>query len=378
MKRTVKFSKFMILVMKFGGSSVANTKRIMNVANIIKSKIEEGYKPIVVVSAMGRTTDSLLNLAYEISNNPPKREVDMLISVGERISMALLSIALNKIGIPSRSFTGSQVGIITENRFNNARIIEVKLNRVIDCLKNNEVPIVAGFQGVSIEKEITTLGRGGSDLTAIAIAIELNKKFGNVRCEIYTDVDGVYAIDPRIKNSKKFDKIPFDMLIEMASFGAKVMHSRAVSLSAKFNFPFYIYSSFEKGEGTMVENFLESPKINAITQLDVVVIITNYDDELLKKLSQNGIHIILFHKLSNKSILIIKSSEFKQFSNLFSDFEYEDNKKFVSIIGYGLLNSPEIHSKIIKYPISFLTISDLRISFLIDSSFLENILNDLH
>ncbi len=367
----------MILVMKFGGSSVANTERIINVANVIKSKIEEGYKPVVVVSAMGKTTDNLLNLAYEISNNPPKREVDMLISVGERISMALLSIALNKIGIPSRSFTGSQVGIITENRFNNARIIEVKLNRIIDCLKNNEVPIVAGFQGVSIEKEITTLGRGGSDLTAIAIAIELSKKFNNVRCEIYTDVDGVYAIDPRIKNSKKFDKIPFDMLIEMASFGAKVMHPRAVSLSAKFNLPFYIYSSFEKGEGTMVDNFLESPKINAISQLDVVVITIDYDDELLKNLSQNDIQIILFHKLSNnKSTLIIKSSEFKQFSNLFSNFEYEDNKKFVSIIGYGLLNSPEIHSKIIKYPISFLTISDLRISFLIDSSLFENVVSN--
>ncbi|MEO0197916.1 MAG: aspartate kinase [candidate division WOR-3 bacterium] len=366
----------MIVVMKFGGSSVANKDRIINVANIIKSKIDEGYKPVVVVSAMGKSTDNLLNLAYEISENPPKREVDMLISVGERISMALLSIALNKIGIPSKSFTGSQVGIITENRFNNARIIEVKLNRVLDCLNNNEVPIIAGFQGVSIEKEITTLGRGGSDLTAIAIAIELSKKFENVKCEIYTDVDGVYAIDPRIKNSKKFEKISFDMLIEMASFGAKVMHSRAVSLSAKFNFPFYIYSSFERGDGTMVGNFLESPKINAITQLDVIKIVMNYNDEILPLLSQNDIQIILFQKFVDKAVLIIKSSDFKAFSNLFKNFDFEDNKKFVSIIGYGLLNSPEIHSKIIKYPISFLTISDLRISFLIDSNLFESVLNE--
>jgi len=143
----------MILVMKFGGSSVANKERILNVANIIKGKIKDGYKPVVVVSAMGKTTDNLLNLAYEISKNPPKRELDMLISVGERISMTLLSIALNDIGIPSRSFTGSQVGIITENRFNNARIIEVKLNRVVDCLNNNEVPIIAGFQGVVLKKK---------------------------------------------------------------------------------------------------------------------------------------------------------------------------------------------------------------------------------
>jgi len=367
----------MILVMKFGGSSVANKERIMNVAKIIEEKIIEGYKPVVIVSAMGKTTDNLLNLAYEISKNPPKRELDMLVSVGERISMALLSIALNDIGIPSRSFTGSQVGIITENRFNNARIMEVKLNRVIDCLNNNEVPIVAGFQGVSIEKEITTLGRGGSDLTAIAIAIELNKRFSNVRCEIWTDVDGVYALDPRIKNSYKFDKINFDMLIEMASFGAKVMHSRAVSLSAKFNFPFYIYSSFEKGDGTMVGNFLEAPKVKSITQIDVVLIKMSYNGEILKILTNNDIQIVLFQKLSDSIILIIKQSDFNQFRNLFENFESYYNKKFVSVIGYGLLNSPEIHSKIIKYPIEFLTISDLRISFLIDNNFFEAILNDL-
>ncbi|MEO0203171.1 MAG: hypothetical protein ABIL37_05590 [candidate division WOR-3 bacterium] len=366
----------MILVMKFGGSSLANKDRIINVANIIKNKREEGYKPVVVVSAMGKSTDNLLNLAYEISENPPKREIDMLISVGERISMALLSIALNRIGISSKSFTGSQVGIITENRFNNARIVEVKLNRVLDCLNNNEIPIVAGFQGVSIEKEITTLGRGGSDLTAIAIAIELYKKFENVRCEIYTDVDGVFSIDPRIKNSKKFDKIPFDMLIEMASFGAKVMHSRAVSLSAKFNFPFYIYSSFKKGDGTMVGNFLESPKINAITQLDVIKITIDYEDNLLKLLFHNDIQVILFQRVLNKAILIIRSSDFKLFSNIFNNFDVENNKKFVSIIGYGLLNSSEIHAKIIKYPISFLTVSDLRISFVIDSDLFEKVINE--
>jgi aspartate kinase len=367
----------MILVMKFGGSSVANKERILNVANIIKEKIKDGYKPVVVVSAMGKTTDNLLNLAYEISKNPPKRELDMLISVGERISMTLLSIALNDIGIPSRSFTGSQVGIITENRFNNARIIEVKLNRVVDCLNNNEVPIIAGFQGVSIEKEITTLGRGGSDLTAIAIAIELNKRFGNVKCEIWTDVDGVYAIDPRIKKSYKFDKINFDMLIEMASFGAKVMHSRAVSLSAKFNFPFYIYSSFEKGDGTMVGDFLEFPKLKSITQMDVVLIKMKHNDEILKKLTSNDIQIILFQKLSNEIILVIKQNDFNQFRNLFENFESYHNKKFVSVIGYGLANSTEIHSKIIKYPIEFLTISDLRISFLIDSNLFEIVLDDL-
>jgi len=363
--------------MKFGGSSLANKERILNVANIIKEKILEGYKPVVIVSAMGKTTDNLLNLAYEISKNPPKREIDMLISVGERISMALLSIALNDIGIPSRSFTGSQVGIITENRFNNARIIEVKLNRIIDCLNNNEVPIIAGFQGVSLDKEITTLGRGGSDLTATAIAIEISKKFNNVRCEIYTDVDGVYSIDPRIKKSKKFDKIPFDMLIEMASFGAKVMHSRAVSLCAKFNFPFYIYSSFEKGEGTMVGNFLESPKINSITSLDVVEIFINYTDELLKRISQNDIQIILFQKFSNKAIIVIKKSDLSKFENLFNNFEISDNKKFISIIGYGLLNSIEIHSKILKYPISYLTISDLRISFIINDEFFNDVINEL-
>ncbi|MCS7245529.1 MAG: aspartate kinase [candidate division WOR-3 bacterium] len=367
----------MILVMKFGGSSVANTERIINVANIIKSKIEEGYRPVVVVSAMGKTTDNLLNLAYEISENPPKREIDMLISVGERISMALLSTALNKMGIPSRSFTGSQVGIITENRFNNARIIEIKLNRVLDCIKNNEVPIIAGFQGVSVEKEITTLGRGGSDLTAIAIAIELKKRYKSVKCEIYTDVDGVYSIDPRIKHSAKFDKIPFDMLIEMASFGAKVMHSRAVSLSAKFNFPFYIYSSFKKGDGTMVGKMLESPKLKAITNMDVVEITMDYSDDILKKLSENDIQPVLFQKVLDKSILVIKLSDLKQFSYVFKSFEYTENRKLISIIGYGLSNSIEVQKEIIKYPVSNLSISDLRISFIVDSKYSNEIIKEI-
>jgi len=167
------------------------------------------------------------------------------------------------------------------------------------------------------------------------------------------------------------------MLIEMASFGAKVMHSRAVSLSAKFNFPFYIYSSFEKGDGTMVGDFLEFPKLKSITQMDVVLIKMGYDDEILKKLTSNDIQIILFQKLSNEIILVIKQSDFNQFRNLFENFESYHNKKFVSVIGYGLANSTEIHSKIIKYPIEFLTISDLRISFLIDSNLFESVLDDL-
>ncbi|MEO0169451.1 MAG: aspartate kinase, partial [candidate division WOR-3 bacterium] len=179
-----------VCVMKFGGSSVANVERILNVARIIRDKTEQ-YMPIVVVSAMGKTTDNLIEMAYTVNENPPPRELDMLLTAGERISMALLSMALHKFGLKARSFTGSQVGIITENRFNRARVLEVKLLRVKESLEEGVIPVIAGFQGVSTNKEITTLGRGGSDLTAVALAISL----GNVKCEIYTDVDGVYSLD---------------------------------------------------------------------------------------------------------------------------------------------------------------------------------------
>lgn len=214
-----------IIVQKYGGSSVSDPVKIKWVAQQVKATVDKGYRVVVVVSAMGKTTDQLLDLAKSIGPNPPRRELDMLLSTGERISMALLAMALHQIGLKAISFTGSQSGIITNDRHSGARIIEVRPVRVEDELERDQVVIVAGFQGMSYKKEITTLGRGGSDTTAVAMAAALGAK----ACEIYSDVDGVYSADPRyIGNAHHLPEVTYDSMLELAEHGAKVLNAQAV------------------------------------------------------------------------------------------------------------------------------------------------------
>ncbi len=334
-------------VLKFGGSSVATPERIRAVAELIKRRAEVCH-PVVVVSAMGKTTDELLNLAYSVSKNPPPRELDMLLTVGERISMALLSMALHDLGLKAVSFTGSQVGIITENRFNRARVLEIKLYRITDALKEGKIPVVAGFQGVSVSKEITTLGRGGSDLTAVALAISL----GKVPCEIYTDVPGVFALDPRkFPAARRYERMDYTVLSEMASSGAKVMHSRAVNLAAKYDLPFLILSSYEPEKGgTLVEKreHLESPGVKAITTMPVVM----FDVEgregipLLARMVEavrvlnfshdaTGRHLVLFVPVEERERALETLSE------LGVRFALREDLAMVCVIGWGV-SAPEI------------------------------------
>ncbi len=250
-----------VVVLKFGGSSVANPEKILRVAEKVVATRKKGYDVVVVVSAMGDTTDNLLSLAKTVNPNPHRRELDMLLSVGERISMALLSMAIAKLGYDAISLTGSQSGIITNDSHNNARIIEIRPYRIQDELERGKIVIVAGYQGVSYRKEITTLGRGGSDTTAVALAAALDAQY----CEIYSDVDGVYSADPRVvENAEKLEHISYQSMQEYAEAGAKVLNSQAVEFAKKKGIAIYCKSTFSDGSGTVIDKFLSQKKTDII------------------------------------------------------------------------------------------------------------------
>jgi len=261
-----------ILVQKYGGSSVATTSHIKLIAKRVKESRKNYSQIVVVLSAMQHMTDNLITLAKQISPSPDSREMDMLMTAGERISMSLLGIALNDIQVPAISLTGSQVGILTDEVHTNAKIKEIKAFRLEDELKKGKVGIVAGFQGVSSFKEVTTLGRGGSDTTAVALAVALRAN----KCEIYTDVEGVYSADPNsVPAAIKLDRIGYDEMLEMAYFGAKVMHPRAIALAKRNRLPIIVRSSFNKNPGTEIseEGSMEQVAVRGITKKDNISII---------------------------------------------------------------------------------------------------------
>jgi aspartate kinase len=238
-----------LLVQKYGGTSVGTIERIHRVADKVAKAKEEGHSLVVVLSAMSGETDRLIKLAHEVAKTPDERELDMLLSTGERVTIALLAMELRGRGIDARSFTGRQVGIITDSAHTRARIARVTADRIREALKQGIIPIVAGFQGINEQSDVTTLGRGGSDLTAVALAAALKAD----RCIIYTDVDGVYTADPNIvPTARRLDKVSYEEMLELASLGAKVLQSRSVKFAAKFNVPVEVQSSFQEGKGTLV------------------------------------------------------------------------------------------------------------------------------
>lgn len=254
-----------IVVQKFGGTSVGSAERIKRVAERVAATRAEGKKVLVVVSAMAGETDRLLGLAHEMSDNPERREIDLLLSSGERISAALLAIALRSIGCPAVSLTGRQMGLLTDSSHTRARIIEIDGERVRKILKDNQVVVCAGFQGINEQGDVTTLGRGGSDTSAVALAVALNSDV----CEIYTDVKGVYTTDPRIvPEARKLDTVSFEEMLEMASLGAKVLQIRCVEYAKKYNMPIKVRSTFDDDPGTLIceENTqMEQPIVSGIT-----------------------------------------------------------------------------------------------------------------
>ncbi|MDX6198853.1 MAG: aspartate kinase [Actinomycetota bacterium] len=239
-----------LVVQKYGGSSVSDAERIKRVAERIVATKKDGHDVCVVVSAMGDTTDELLDLAQQVSPLPPGRELDMLLTAGERISMALLAMAIQSLGLSARSFTGSQAGVITDSSHGRARIIDVTPGRITEAIAKGHIAIVAGFQGVSQDtKDITTLGRGGSDTTAVALAAALGAEV----CEIYSDVDGVYSADPRIVANARHQKtVSYEEMLELAASGAKILHLRCVEYARRYNVPLVVRSSFSTNPGTLI------------------------------------------------------------------------------------------------------------------------------
>jgi aspartate kinase len=269
------------VVQKFGGSSVADVAKIGKVAARVKARRDEGWQVVVVVSAMGDTTDELLGLARQISADPPRRELDMLLTCGERISMALLSMALHELGVPAISFTGSQSGIITDTTHAQARIIEVRPGRIEDALSKSKVAIVAGYQGVSREREITTLGRGGSDTTAVALAAALGAD-----CEIYSDVDGIFSADPRVvASAQKLETLSFDEMQELAAAGAKVLNAQAVEFAREKGIVIHARSTHTAGTGTAIATTPSPGRVKGVTcERDVWVVATSSSPERLLSL----------------------------------------------------------------------------------------------
>jgi aspartate kinase len=253
-----------LIVQKYGGTSVGNPERIQAVAERVKRFRGQGHDVVVVVSAMSGVTDSLIKLAKSVHGDPPARELDVLLATGEQQTIALLAMALDKIGCPALSYTGYQVHIRTDSAFGKARIMQIDEKRIHEDLKKGRVVVVAGFQGVDEDGNITTLGRGGSDTTAVALAAALKAD----ECQIYTDVDGVYTTDPRIvPQARRLDRITFEEMLEMASLGSKVLQIRSVEFAGKYRVPLRVLSSFEEGPGTLItyeENEMEAPLISGI------------------------------------------------------------------------------------------------------------------
>ena len=258
------------IVQKYGGTSMGTIARIQNVAKRIIAKKEQGNRMVVVVSAMGKSTDHLVEMAYAVNEKPPKREMDMLLATGEQVSISMLSMALDEMGYKAISFTGPQVGIKTEGLHGRARIMDVDKTKIVEALDEDKIVIVAGFQGVNENDDITTLGRGGSDTSAVALSVVLG-----CPCEIYTDVDGIYGVDPRLyPPAKKLDVVSYDEMLEMASLGAGVMNPRAIELGRKYNADILVASSINKVPGTLITSNIDQ-QAKDITGLAV------YDDEMM-------------------------------------------------------------------------------------------------
>jgi len=286
-----------IVVQKFGGSSVANIERIQAVAKRILASKTKNNHLVVVVSALGDTTDELEKMAFQLSKEPPDREMDLLMSTGEQVSCALLAIAIKALGHDSIAFTGAQVGIKTDKSYTKARIISINARRIKKALAEGKIVIVAGYQGITDDADITTLGRGGSDLTAVALAKTLQAKV----CEIFTDVEGIYTADPRkVSEAKKIKTITFEEMLEMASLGAQVMQARSIEVAKRFNIPIHVRSSFSKEEGTMIirrNKKLEDIAVRGITSntTEAKITVNAVPD-------QPGVAAILFTGISNLGI----------------------------------------------------------------------------
>ena len=318
-----------LIVQKYGGTSVANAEKIKNVARRVARTKMEGNKLIVVVSAMGEMTDELVDLAQQITDTPDEREYDMLLSTGEQISVALLAMALQSSGHEAISFTGGQVGIITDGWHTKARIVKIETTRIRKALDDGNIAIVCGFQGVNSDADITTLGRGGSDTSAVALAAAFNADL----CEIYTDVDGVYTADPRIvPDARKLEQISYDELLEMASLGAQVMQPRAVEFGKKYGVPMRIRSSFNDDPGTLVTK--EVPAMEKVVVSGVSLNEKEAKITILGVPDTPGVAAKVFEAIASHNIvvdMIIQNVSEKGVNDISFTVPKDDTKKAVAV-----------------------------------------------
>jgi len=395
-----------IIVQKFGGSSVANIDRIKVVAKRILNTKTRNNNIAVVVSAMGDTTDELEELVFNITPTPPDREMDMLMSTGEQISCALLAITLKTMGHDAISFTGAQVGIKTTKAHTKARIETIEAHRIQQAFKENKIVIVAGFQGVTDELDITTLGRGGSDLTAVALAKSLKADV----CEIFTDVDGIYTTDPRIEpRARKIKQITFEEMLEMAALGAQVMQARSIEVAKRFNIPIHVRSSFSNKEGTMImkdSEKLEEIAVRGVTcnKSEAKVTICDVSDKpgaaakIFKGISQSGIGVdtivqnvshtkrtdISFTVLKKDLAKTIKIAEDLAKKLNAGDVLHDKNIARISIIGSGMRSHHGIAAQMFdtlaknKINIDMISTSEVSISCIIDQKSTDKAVRALH
>ncbi|MCG8380764.1 MAG: aspartate kinase [Gammaproteobacteria bacterium] len=396
-----------LLVQKFGGTSVGSISKIQHVADKVISAREQGHDVVVVVSAMSGETNRLIDLAKEISTAPPPRELDVLVSTGEQVTIALLSMALTEKGHSARSYTGTQIGMLTDNVHGKARIRSINSERILSDIKRGCVVVVAGFQGVTGEGHITTLGRGGSDTSAVAVAAAINAD----ECQIYTDVKGVYTTDPRIESKARLLKnITFEEMLEMASLGSKVLQIRAVEFAGKHNVPLRVLSTFEEGEGTLInydeEGGMEQALISGIAfnRDEAQITITGVPDkpgiafQILGPIAEANIEVDMIvqnvagdettdftftvHRNDyDCSLKILKKNAVELQAE---DVSGDDTIVKVSMVGVGMRSHAGIASKMFEVlskesiNIRMISTSEIKISVIIDEKYLELAVRALH
>jgi aspartate kinase len=395
-----------LIVKKFGGTSVANTERIEVVADNIQLEIEKGNQVAVVLSAMGKSTDELISLAREINPEPNLREYDALVSTGEQISVALLAMALLKRGINGKSYTAYQLGIKTNSSHSRARILDVEVSKINNEIQEGTVPVITGFQGMNENGDITTLGRGGSDTTGVALAVALEAD----ECQIYTDVDGVFTTDPRVYDKARLLKeVSFEEMLELSSSGAKVLQLRSVEYASKFNLPIRVLSSFNDGEGTLVQeekNIMERPIVSGISSIDSEAKLTirgvpdipGVAAKILGPISDAGIEVdVIVQNISAENntdfTFTVDKSDALQAENILKNtsdslgggsVEVDDDIAKISIVGRGMRAHAGVASKMFEalaaseINILMITTSEIKISVVIKKSEMKNAVISLH
>ncbi len=395
-----------LIVQKFGGTSVGSVDKILKVAERIKAESDQGNQVVVVVSAMGKSTDQLVDLAKEISGQPNKRDMDMLLSTGEQVTIALLSMALNEQNLPAVSFTGWQAGILTEPVHGNARITNINTESVQNQLNEGKVVIVAGFQGITEDGEITTLGRGGSDTTAVALAAALKAD----KCDIYTDVTGVFTSDPRyVKMARKLKSVSYDEMLELANLGAGVLHPRAVEFAKNYQVRLEVRSSMEKEEGTMIEE-------EASMEQNLVVRGVAFEDEITKvsvlglansltslstifsTLAENHLNVDIIVQSTTEAetanlAFSIKTNDLLETLNVlennkdvlnYEQLDAENKLAKVSIVGSGMISNPGVAAKMFEIlaanqiQIKMVSTSEIKVSVVVEEKQMLKAVEVLH